>query len=724
MLNQDFAKTLNSTRFLLGLGVAAVCLLAFLLMPKEQLAQQNGGLETFGFPLDQPGRSDCIPTAERARIEHKIATFQRQENSSNLARPELSIQPYAFFPQAGTLWQDLLIFNYVDLDPTSGVRDWDCSNYTYNGHQGHDSDLRTFKEQEGGVPVFAVLDGTVVDSRDGEPDMNLAQGSRPANYVVLSHGNNHTTLYYHLKNGSVAVTPDQTIKAGTQIGLTASSGSSDWPHLHFESRLGNRVFEPSNGECWASESAWTIQTPIQREMYIFDFFFSDAAFNGLLVAEENNRVGTFVRGVRAVPFRIFIGASPANPAYIQRYIAPDGSVRLERTGVITSPFYKYGGHTWNWNVNLDMVGTWRLQYSINNQLVVDAPFTVVASAADIVNRPPNAIQAVLDPPAPKTNEVVFCRVQTSLISEDPDYNRILYRYQWKVNGAIKREVTSAALSDALPKDTAQNNDTLTCTVTPFDGITDGPSTTLNFSYGTPYAAVTSGASYSRFEQAPESIASVFGVNLATATEAALSIPLPTTMAGTTVKVRDAQGIERLAPLFFVSPGQINYQIPEGTVPGFATVIIASSDGKISIGGGWISNLAPGIFSANADGTGVVAGQAVHVFPDNSQVLENLARYDQTQNRFVSVPIDLGLDSEQLFLTLYGTGWRFNQGIQTVKAQIDGIDAEVIYAGKQPNYVGVDQFNLRVPRALAGRGEIRIMLTINQKRMNPVYVRFK
>ena len=701
-----------------------MCGLLFLFLPQSQLAEQSGALETFGFPLDQPERSDCVPTAERARIEQKIAAFQQQEQNSSLARTELSFQPYSFFPQAGTLWQDLLIFNYVDLDPTSGVWDWDCSNYTYNGHQGHDSDLRTFKEQDGGVPVFAVLDGTVIDSHDGEPDMNLVQGNRPANYVVLSHGNNHTTLYYHLKNGSVAVTPNQTIKAGTQLGLTASSGSSDWPHLHFESRLGSRVFEPSSGECWASESAWTIQTPIQREMYIFDFFFSDAAFTGSLVAEENNRVGTFVKGVRSVPFRIFIGATPTNPNYIQRYIAPDGSVRLERTGVITSPFYKYGAHTWNWNVNLDTVGTWRLQYYINNQLMADAPFTVVASAVEIVNRPPNAVQAVLDPPAPKTNEVVFCRVQTSLISEDPDYNRILYRYQWKVNGVIKREVVSAALSDALPKDSAQNNETLTCTVTPFDGTANGAATTLTFNYGTSYAAVTSGASYSRFEQAPESIASVFGVNLATATEAVQSLPLPTTMAGTTVKVRDALGVERFAPLFFVSPGQINYQIPEATASGFATVTITSGDGKISIGGGWISPLAPGLFSANADGAGVVAGEAVHVLPDNSQSLELLARYDQALQRFVSTPIDLGADSEQVFLTLYGTGWRFNQGIQIAKAQIDGVDAEVVYAGKQPNFVGVDQFNLKVPRSLAGRGEVKILLSVNQKRMNPVYVRFK
>jgi uncharacterized protein (TIGR03437 family) len=51
------------------------------------------------------------------------------------------------------------------------------------------------------------------------------------------------------------------------------------------------------------------------------------------------------------------------------------------------------------------------------------------------------------------------------------------------------------------------------------------------------------------------------------TNAAASIPLPGELAGTTVKVRDSAGVERSAPLFFVSPNQINYQLPPGTASG-------------------------------------------------------------------------------------------------------------------------------------------------------------
>src|SRR5436853_7442197 len=55
-----------------------------------------------------------------------------------------------------------------------------------------------------------------------------------------------------------------------------------------------------------------------------------------------------------------------------------------------------------------------------------------------------------------------------------------------------------------------------------------------------------------------SIVSMFGSNLAQSTESAKHLPLPTTLAGTTVVVGD---LELEAPLYFVSPGQINFQLP-------------------------------------------------------------------------------------------------------------------------------------------------------------------
>ncbi len=102
---------------------------------------------------------------------------------------------------------------------------------------------------------------------------------------------------------------------------------------------------------------------------------------------------------------------------------------------------------------------------------------------------------------------------------------------------------------------------------------------------TPTGAVAnvSAASFTGPTLASESIVAAFGAGLATTTQTAGAIPLPTSLAGTTITVRDSAGTERLAPLFFVSPDQVNYQMPPGTMPGLATVTIN--------GGGELSRLA-------------------------------------------------------------------------------------------------------------------------------------
>ena len=75
-----------------------------------------------------------------------------------------------FYPQAGILWHDLYPNNFVDLDPGPGVRDYMCGTQTYDGHTGTDSDIRSFRELDIGVPVFAALDGRVISVQDGEYD--------------------------------------------------------------------------------------------------------------------------------------------------------------------------------------------------------------------------------------------------------------------------------------------------------------------------------------------------------------------------------------------------------------------------------------------------------------------------------------------------------------------------------------------------------------------------
>ncbi|MCI0351571.1 MAG: hypothetical protein L0Z53_19280 [Acidobacteriales bacterium] len=234
----------------------------------------------------------------------------------------------------------------------------------------------------------------------------------------------------------------------------------------------------------------------------------------------------------------------------------------------------------------------------------------------------------------------------------------------------------------------------------------------------------SAASYSGATLARGSIVAAFGADLASATVAATTTPLPTTLGGTTVKVRDSAGAERLAPLFFVSPTQINYQIPAGTATGPAMVTITTGDSIASAGTVQIAAVAPGLFTANASGQGFAAAVALRVKADGTQSFEPVARFDAAVQQFVAIPIDLGPESDQVFLILFGTGIRLRSSLSAVSANLGGVDAQVAFAGAQDGFVGLDQVNVRLPRSLIGRGAVDVALTVDGQAANTVKVSIK
>ena len=243
----------------------------------------------------------------------------------------------------------------------------------------------------------------------------------------------------------------------------------------------------------------------------------------------------------------------------------------------------------------------------------------------------------------------------------------------------------------------------------------------------PVASV-SAASFSTAALASEFITAAFGTKLATTTASANGLPLPITIGGTTVTVQDVSGAARPAPLFFVSPMQVNYEIPVGTLLGVATVYVQSGDGTISKGTVQINTVAPGIFSADASGKGVAAAVILRITADGVQTFEPIAQFDPAQNAFAFLPIDfgpdLGVDSDQLFLILFGTGWRARNSLAATSLLIGGTNVPVIYAGPQGGFEGLDQINAQLPRSLAGSGILDLTLTVDGKAANLVQASFK
>ncbi len=237
-------------------------------------------------------------------------------------------------------------------------------------------------------------------------------------------------------------------------------------------------------------------------------------------------------------------------------------------------------------------------------------------------------------------------------------------------------------------------------------------------------ASVSAASFVSGLVAPESIVTGFGTNLAPSIEVAQSVPLPEALAGVSVSIRDVLGTERFAPLFFVSPTQINYLIPAGSATGEATVAIWRNNGTVATGLLQISSVAPGLFTANSSGQGVPAAVALRIKANGAQSYEPVAQYDQAQNRYVATPLDLGAVTDQLYLIVFGSGFRNRSAPSAVNCSIGGANADVSFVGPQGQLTGLDQANILVPRNLAGRGNVELILRVDGKASNTVSLNIK
>jgi hypothetical protein len=379
------------------------------------------------------------------------------------------------------MWRDLWVGNFVDLDPTNGTRAWNCSKYAYDGHTGHDSALSGFKEQDIGVPIFAALDGTVAYTHDGEPDKNTETKGQPGNEVMIDHGGGHKSWYVHLKKGSVAVEEGQFVRAGTQLGLTGSSGNSTWPHLHFESVFDGEVYEPSAGECRPGPSYWTSQSAIPSRPTIRSVIFSYEEFDGRrqLPWDEVSRMGTLVSGNGLFNIRVELAHVPKQSRFRFSFVNPSGEVVPSFGGAFKNEqTLRTGWYWWGLGIDTSTRGTWRVRLRINKKQVLNAPMDVVPNKAAIHNRPPQPIVARLRTTGDGIDDVLLCEVMKPTLVRDLDYDLVKYDYGWTVDGESVRSVTSAGLADVLAARTAEAGQEVACSITPSDHTSKGQTATV------------------------------------------------------------------------------------------------------------------------------------------------------------------------------------------------------------------------------------------------------
>ncbi len=235
----------------------------------------------------------------------------------------------------------------------------------------------------------------------------------------------------------------------------------------------------------------------------------------------------------------------------------------------------------------------------------------------------------------------------------------------------------------------------------------------------------SAASYLGTAMASESIAALFGAGLAGATRSASATPLPVDLNGTRLRVGDSLGTARLAPLFFVSLGQVNFQIPAGTSTGSADLSLSLNGTFAGFGNLEVAAIAPGLFTADASGQGYPAALAYRYRGSDLAGVEAIAQFDAATGRFIARPLDPGPETDTIFLVLFGTGVRYHAGLSGVTATIGGVDAPVLFAGAQGELVGLDQINLRIPRSLREvSGDVNVVLLVNGITANTVRINLR
>ena len=184
-----------------------------------------------------------------------------------------------------------------------------------------------------------------------------------------------------------------------------------------------------------------------------------------------------------------------------------------------------------------------------------------------------------------------------------------------------------------------------------------------------------------------SIVTLFGSNLSQSTESANRLPLPTSLAGTTVTVGD---LELEAPLYFVSAGQINFQLPFEALGGILPIVVTNPQGKSKPMLLTVSPTAPGIFTRTGDGK----GKALAFGPDMQPL--DAATPGSTMVLYAT---GLGATDPPSFSGSPGLGTEpFNRVINLPDVIVGEFPARVDFAGMAPGIPGVYQLNV-VPQQI-------------------------
>lgn len=178
--------------------------------------------------------------------------------------------------------------------------------------------------------------------------------------------------------------------------------------------------------------------------------------------------------------------------------------------------------------------------------------------------------------------------------------------------------------------------------------------------------------------APGMILSVYGTAMGNFPQSAAAIPLPQYLAGFEASVNGVP-----APLYYVSPNQVNVQIPYETQPGQATLMVGNPYQNV-----------------NYTFTVASAGPGIFTFPDGSINPSRAASSGQTVTLFLTG--DGQVTPSLATGTTPGAGTRLTQLPKPrlpVSMTVGGVSATINFIGIPSGLVGVTQINFTIPSGL-------------------------
>ena len=238
---------------------------------------------------------------------------------------------------------------------------------------------------------------------------------------------------------------------------------------------------------------------------------------------------------------------------------------------------------------------------------------------------------------------------------------------------------------------------------PADGIVDGAAFNQN----------TSAPHY-----APGSIISIFGVDMAEQIAAPKRTPLPTQLAGVSVLVGN-----RLAPLFFVSPGHINAMIPFETTGSSVNVsVIAGPDSQSALVTlSPLGSSAPRVFLTDPlsrQGAVLIANTPFVVAPEGNFPGSRPAM----RGEFVSIfCTGLGPVTNQPASGVPASGNPLSTSTDTPTVTIGGVQANVVFSGLAPTFVGLYQVNAEVPTSAPTGDAVPLLVSTSSGTSNEALI---